>query len=98
MIKKAKTIRKDNVLCCKGNDLIIVIGDLKRTYKQKKNKPYKRYGRKIYFIKRRPRYFLKKIGIQDKERFIEKILERQKNAGVRLAIKLDIMQMNVLIN
>ena len=42
---------------------------------------------------------LKRIGIQDKERFIEKkILKRQKNAGVMLAIKLDIMQMNFLIN
>ena len=35
-IKKAKTIRKDNVLCCRGNDLITVIGDLKKPYKQKK--------------------------------------------------------------
>ena len=58
LIKKAKTIRKDNVLCCKGNDLITVIGDLKRTYKQKKNKPYKRFYKR-YFIKRRPRYFKK---------------------------------------
>ena len=61
LIKKAKTIRKDNVLCCKGNDLITVIEDLKRTYQYKKNKPYKRfykrYDRKRYFFKRRPRYF-----------------------------------------
>ena len=41
---------------------------------------------------------LEKIGIQLEERFIEKILKRQKNVGVMLVIKLGIMLMNVLIN
>ena len=62
-MKKAKTIIKDNVLCCKGNNLIIVIRDLKKPNKQKKKKFnkrfYKRYGRKRYFIRRRPKYFRK---------------------------------------
>ena len=63
LLKKAKTIKKDNVLCCRGNDLITVIGDLKKPYKPKKKKFnkrfYNRYGRKRYFIKRKPKYFRK---------------------------------------
>ena len=63
LIKKAKKIRRDNILCCRGNDLITVIGDLKKSYKQKKKKFnkffYKRYGRKRYFIRRKPKYFRK---------------------------------------
>ena len=53
LMKKAKTIRKDNILCCKGNNLITMIGDLKKPYKQKKKKAnkrfYRRYGRKNIF-------------------------------------------------
>ena len=41
---------------------------------------------------------LEKTGIQLEERFIGKILKRQKNVGVMLVIKLGIMLMNVLIN
>ena len=67
LIKKAKTIKRDNVLCCRGNDLITDIGDLKKPYKQKKNKFnkrfYRRYGRKIYFIRRKPEYFRRNWNI-----------------------------------
>ena len=63
LIKKAKTIRRDNVLCCRGNDLITVTGDLKKPYKQKKKKFnkrfYKRYDQKRYFIIRKAKYFRK---------------------------------------
>ena len=51
-MKKAKSIKSDNVLCCRGNDLITVIGDLKKPYKPKKKKFnkrfYNKYGRKRY--------------------------------------------------
>ena len=73
LIKKAKMIRKENVLCCRGNNLITVIGDLKKPYvpKQKKiNKrfpnrlPFRRpnrfpnrFGRRRFFVRRRPGYF-----------------------------------------
>ena len=81
--------------------MITVIGDLKKPYKPKKKKFNKRfyniYDRKRYFIRRKPKYF-RKTGIQLEERFIGKILKRQKNVGVMLVIKLGIMQMNVLIN
>ena len=63
MIKKAKTIKIDNVLSCRGNDLITVIRDLKKPYKPKKKKFnkrfYNKYGRKRYFIRRKPEYFSK---------------------------------------
>ena len=63
LIKKAKTNRKYNVLCYRGNDLITIIGDLKKPYEQKKKKFnkrfYRRYGRKRYFIIRKPNYFRK---------------------------------------
>ena len=59
LMKKAKTIKRDNVLCCRRNDLITVIRDLKKPYKPKKKKFnkrfYNRYGRKRYFIKRKPK-------------------------------------------
>ena len=73
LIKKAKMIRKENVLCCRGNNLITVIGDLKKPYvpKQKKIKnrfpnrlPFRRpnrfpnrFGRRRFFVRRRPGYF-----------------------------------------
>ena len=67
LIKKAKMIRKKNVLCCKGNNLITVIGNLKKPYIPKRKKlnkklpnrfPY-RFGfrQKRFFIKKRPGYF-----------------------------------------
>ena len=40
LIKKSKTIRRDNVLCYKGNYLIIVIGNLKKGYKKQKRFRY----------------------------------------------------------
>ena len=67
LMKKAKTIKRDNVLCCRGNDLITVIGDLKKPYKPKKKKFnkrfYNRYGQKIFFIRRKPKYFRKNWNI-----------------------------------
>ena len=73
MIKKAKLIRKENVLCCRGNNLITTIGDLKKPYapKQKKlnrrfpnrfpnrgpNRFPNRFGRRRFFVRRRPGYF-----------------------------------------
>ena len=76
LIKKAKMIRRDNVLCCRGNDLITVIGDLKNPYKQKKKKFNKRfyrgYRRKIYFIKRKPKYFRKNWNINRRTIYKEK--------------------------
>ena len=63
LMKKAKTIKRDNVLCCRRNDLITIIEDLKKLYKPRKNKFNKRfhnkYGRKRYFIRRKPKYFRK---------------------------------------
>ena len=67
LIKKAKMIRKENVLCCKGNNLITVIGDLKKPYIPKREKLNKKFPngfqnkfpnkfgfrRKIFFIRRR---------------------------------------------
>ena len=38
------------------------------------------------------------IGIIIEEQFIERTQSKQRNVGVMLAIRLDIMQMNVLIN
>ena len=47
--------------------MITVIGDLKKPYKQKKKKFKKRfyrgYGRKRYFIRRKPKYFRKHWNI-----------------------------------
>ena len=45
LLKKAKTIKKDDVLSCRGNDLITIIGDLKKQYKPKKKKFNKRFYR-----------------------------------------------------
>ena len=49
LIKKSKIIRRDNVLCCKGNDLITVIGDLKKKgYKKQKRFRYSKiFNKKI---------------------------------------------------
>ena len=68
MIKKSKTIRRDNVLCCKGNDLITVIGDLKKGYKKPKRFRYpkkfnKRFNPRKYFVRRKPRYFKRNLGL-----------------------------------
>ena len=101
LMKKAKTIKRDNVLCCRGNDLITVIGDLNKPYRQRKKKFNKRfhnkYGRKDILLGESLNN-LEKIGIQLEEQFIGKILKRQKNVGAMLVIKLGIMLMNVLIN
>ena len=43
LMKKAKTIKRDNVLCYRGNNLITVIGYLKKPYKPKKKKFNKRF-------------------------------------------------------
>ena len=40
LIKKAKMIRKENVLCCRGNNLNTVIGDLKKPYVPKPKKRF----------------------------------------------------------
>ena len=80
-MKKAKTIRKDNVLCCKGNNLITVIGDLKKPYKQKKKKANKDFiedmDRKDILLDN-DHNILEKIGIHIEERFIGKILKKKK--------------------
>ena len=67
LIKKAKMIMKENVLCCRGNNLITVIGDLKKPYVPKKKKPNRRFpnrlpnifpnrfGRRRFFIKKKTR-------------------------------------------
>ena len=61
LIKKARMIRKENVLCCRGNNLITVIGDLKKPYAPKQNKLNRRFpnrfGRRRFFVRRRPGYF-----------------------------------------
>ena len=102
LMKKAKTIKSDNVLCYRGNDLITVIGDLKKSYKPNKKKFnkrfYNRYGRKIYFIKRKPKYFRKKCNTNRRTIYRKKTLKKQKNSGIMLVIKLGIMLTNVLIN
>ena len=49
LIKKAKIIRKENVLCRKGNNLITVIGDLNNLYLPKRKKPSKRFPNKFGF-------------------------------------------------
>ena len=71
LIKKARMIRKENVLYCKGSNLITVIGYLKKPYipKRKKlnkkfpNRPQNRFPnrfgfrRRRFFIRRKPGYF-----------------------------------------
>ena len=37
LVKKAKTFRRQNIICSNGNDLIIIIGESKKTYKKQKN-------------------------------------------------------------
>ena len=60
LIKKAKMIRKENVLCCRGNNLIIVIGDLKKTYVPKQKKINKTFPITLPF--RRPNIFPNRFG------------------------------------
>ena len=82
LIKKAKMIRKENVLCCKGNNLITVIGDLKKPYVPKRKKPNRRFPnrfpnrfgfrRRRFLIKRRPGYFRKNWNNSIRRRTIYK--------------------------
>lgn len=70
LMRKTKMIRRQNTLCCKGNDLITVIGE----YKEKRSKrrkfsrsyqPRKRYfSKRRFFRKRKPRFFKKKPWIK----------------------------------
>ena len=109
LIKKAKMIRKENVLCCRGNNLITVIGNLKKPYILKRKKLNKKLPNRFpnRFGFRRKRFFIKEdqdilgeIGIVqlEEEQFTRKIPSKQMNVDAMLAIRLDIMQMNVLIS
>ena len=71
LIKKAKTLRRKNVICCKGNDLITVIGDSKKTYKKRNNFRHsrrfnKRFNPRKYFVKRKPTILKRKPWINKK--------------------------------
>ena len=61
-------IRKENVLCCKGNNLITVIGELKKPYVPKRKKSNKRFPNKFgfrqrrFFVGRRPGYFRRNLN------------------------------------
>ena len=103
-------IRKKIVLCCKGNNLIIVIGDLKKPYAPKRNKFNKKNS--IIDLDLDEEYFLSEIdqgilgeigitieiGIIVEERFIETTQNKQRNVDVMIATSLGIVLMNVLIN
>ena len=73
LIKKYKIIRRENVLCYKGYDLITVIGDLKKKgYKKQKRFRYskifnKKYNPRKFFVKRKPRYYKRKPWINKKQ-------------------------------
>ena len=62
LIKKAKMIGKENVHCCRGNNLITVIGDLKKPYMPKRKKLNKKLPNRFpnRFGFRRKRFFYKK--------------------------------------
>ena len=72
------------MLCCKGNDLITVIGDLRKGYKKQKRFRYPKKFNKIfnprkYFVRRKPRYFQRKPWINKKnDLFLEEFLIRLK--------------------
>ena len=87
-------IRKENVLCCKGNNLITVIRDLKKPYipKRKKfnkkkfpNRPQNRFPnrfgfrRRRFFIRRKPGYFRRNWNNPIRRRTIYKKNPKQAN-------------------
>ena len=110
LLKKAKMIRKENVMCCKGNNMITVIGELKKPYVPKQNK----FNKKISLmdldldeediLSEKDQGILGEIGITIEigiiveERFIERTQNKQRNVDVMIATRLGIMLMNVLIN
>ena len=96
LIKKSKTIRRDNVLCCKGNDLITIIGDLKKGYKKKKRglDILKDLTQENILLKENQDTSKENPGLIKSYLFIEETLIRLKNAGAILVINMYIMPMN----
>ena len=98
LIKKSKIIRRDNVLCCKGNDLITVIGDLKKkSYKKQKRFNFlkdltKNKTQENILLKENQDTKKENLGLIKNNLFIEETLVRPKNAGV-----IPVMNMNILL-